>query len=164
MTTRIYVGTYAKYNEGNIFGKWMNLEDYQGKEQFLGACGELHADEDDPEFMFQDWEGIPDDLISESYLNPAAWEYMQACEEFGEGEVAAYVELFNEWSREGFQDRYHGKYESWKDMATEFLEETGELDKIPDNLRYYFDYEAYARDIRLNGDMVEHNGYFFWNQ
>lgn len=22
---RIYVGTYAKYNEGSIFGKWMDL-------------------------------------------------------------------------------------------------------------------------------------------
>ena len=53
---RIYVGTYAKYNEGSIFGKWMDLSDYSGSEEFYDACRELHSDEEDPEMMFQDWE------------------------------------------------------------------------------------------------------------
>lgn len=48
-------------------------------------------------------------------------------------------------------------------MAEELLEETGQLSEIPENLRYYFDYEKYARDIRLGGDMCESNGHFFWS-
>ena len=26
---RIYVGTYAKYNDGSIAGKWLDLNDYE---------------------------------------------------------------------------------------------------------------------------------------
>ena len=48
-------------------------------------------------------------------------------------------------------------------MAEELLEETGGLDQIPENLRYYFDYEKYANDLRLGGDFTEHDGYYFWN-
>src|SRR5690349_16831915 len=54
---RVYVGTYAKYNNGSIAGAWLDLEDYADKDSFLAACAELHKDEDDPEFMFQDFEG-----------------------------------------------------------------------------------------------------------
>ena len=35
----------------------------------------------------------------------------------------------------------------------DLLESTGELDKVPEHLRPYFDVEAYARDLELNGDV-----------
>ncbi len=54
MTMRVYVGTYAKYNDGNLFGKWFDLEDYTDLDEFYEACADLHADEEDPELMFQD--------------------------------------------------------------------------------------------------------------
>lgn len=25
---RVYCGTYAKYNDGNLFGKWIDLDDF----------------------------------------------------------------------------------------------------------------------------------------
>ena len=52
----IYVGTYQKYNEGSLYGKWIDLLDYSDLEEFYKDIRELHKDEDDPEFMFQDWE------------------------------------------------------------------------------------------------------------
>lgn len=51
---RIYVGTYAKYNDGSIEGKWFDLSDFSDKDEFYEACKELHADEEDPEYMFYD--------------------------------------------------------------------------------------------------------------
>lgn len=163
MTMRIYVGTYAKYNDGNLFGKWLNLEDYNDKEEFLKACAELHSDEDDPELMFQDWEGIPDDMVSECSVDPKCWELIEAYDEFGEDAVKAYIYCFGEWNERDFQDRYRGEFSSWEDMAEELLEETGTLESIPENLRYYFDYEKYARDLRICGDLTESNGHYFWN-
>lgn len=62
----LYCGTYGKYNDGSISGKWLRLTDYPDAEAFLRACSELHSDEADPEFMFQDCEGIPDELYGES--------------------------------------------------------------------------------------------------
>ena len=55
----VYVGTYHQYNGGSIFGKWFDLTDFDDEDEFYDACRALHAAEDDPEFMFQDWEGIP---------------------------------------------------------------------------------------------------------
>lgn len=163
MTMRVYVGTYAKYNDGNLFGKWFDLEDYTDLDEFYEACADLHADEEDPELMFQAWEGIPDGMVSECSVSPECWTLLDAYEKHDEGAVNAYIYCFGEWNESDFQDRYRGEFSSWEDMATEFLEETGQLNEIPESLRYYFDYEKYARDIRFSGDVVEHNGYFFWN-
>lgn len=163
MTMRIYVGTYAKYNDGNLFGKWLDLEDYSDKEEFLKACAELHRDEEDPELMFQDWEGIPNGMVSECSVDAECWELIEAYDEFGEDAVNAYCDCFGEWNERDFQDRYRGEYDSWEDFAEQLVDELGYLDEIPEHLRYYFDYEKYARDLRIGGDLTESNGHYFWN-
>ena len=47
-------------------------------------------------------------------------------------------------------------------MAEQFVDEMGLLSEIPENLQYYFDYEAYGRDMELSGDVFEHNRHWFW--
>ena len=42
-----------------------------------------------------------------------------------------------------------------KNYAENYLEESGLLSEIPENLRYYFDVEAFARDMMLSGDISE---------
>ncbi|MEL6257053.1 MAG: antirestriction protein ArdA [Bacteroidota bacterium] len=42
-----------------------------------------------------------------------------------------------------------------KAYAEHYLEETGQIEQIPEHLRYYFDYEAYARDLVLGSDIAE---------
>ncbi len=39
-----------------------------------------------------------------------------------------------------------------EDYAQELIEETND---IPENIRYYIDYEAIARDMKINGEIVE---------
>ena len=75
-TARVYVGTYHKYASGSIKGAWLDLDDYSDRTEFYEACKQLHADEDDPEFMFQDWESIPKGMIGESWIDEAVWEFM----------------------------------------------------------------------------------------
>lgn len=53
-TIGVYCGTYGKYAAGSIDGKWLDLSNYADMDEFLEACAELHKDEHDPEFMFQD--------------------------------------------------------------------------------------------------------------
>lgn len=79
--SRIYVGTYAKYNSGSIQGAWLDLEDFDDKESFLEACKELHADESDPELMFQDFEGFPKSMYSESSIPYALWDWLELDED-----------------------------------------------------------------------------------
>lgn len=53
---KLYVGTYAKYNNGSIGGAWLDLDGFAGYDELVAACRQLHADESDPEFMVQDVE------------------------------------------------------------------------------------------------------------
>ena len=69
MHSKVYVGTYAKYNNGSIKGDWIELNNFSSIEEFYEFCSELHSDETNPEFMFQDWENIPSELISESGIS-----------------------------------------------------------------------------------------------
>lgn len=41
------------------------------------------------------------------------------------------------------------------EYATQFIEDTGLANQLPENLQRYFDYEAYARDMVMGGDITE---------
>ncbi|KAA5978596.1 antirestriction protein ArdA [Pantoea sp. M_4] len=183
-TPAVYVGTYHKYNCGSIFGKWFDLTEFEGREDFYEACQALHADEWDAEFMFQDWEGIPQALhadewdaefmfqdwegipsrfVSESAMD---WDfiaaYKRAEEEGREAAFIAWAEYTGECDYDAFDDAYRGEAESEEDYAQEMVEGKGLLNEVPEPLRSYFDFEAYARDLFSSG-YVFHDGHVFSN-
>ena len=89
---RVYVGTYGKYNNGNLGGGWLDLADYASYNDFLGACGKLHKNERDPEFMIQDSEGFPDGLdclewLSEQDFNDVKLAMKEEQEELGKPSI-----------------------------------------------------------------------------
>ena len=116
---RVYVGTYAKYAGGSIEGAWLNISDYDSLEDFLEACRELHEDEDQPEFMFQDWENIPSELISECGIDGAIFEVQDELYEYEEAPFLAWAE-YNGWdikkdperAVDTFRDQYCGEWDS----------------------------------------------------
>jgi antirestriction protein len=133
MTTspRIYVGTYAKYNAGSIKGQWLDLEDYSDKDEFLTACAELHKDESDPEFMFQDMEGIPEGMASECHVNEDLWDWI-ALDESDRVILALYrAQGYNDASIEDARESYAGQYDSEADFAQQTAED---CDQIPKDL------------------------------
>jgi antirestriction protein len=148
---RIYVSTYAKYNAGSIKGAWLDLENFSDKESFLEACAELHKDEDDPELMFQDYEGFPESFYSESSINDNLWDWLELDEDDREL-LAVYAKHVDaDGDIDAARDAFAGKADSPEDWAAEFLEETGTLSEVPESLRNYIDFEAYARDAGFNG-------------
>jgi len=56
---------------------------------------------------------------------------------------------------------FEGKYDSYTDFAEQLVDSIGYLDNVPENIRYYFDYEKFGRD--LLHDYWEQNGYYFRN-
>lgn len=165
---QIYVGTYAKYNEGSIFGKWLKLSDYSDKDEFYEACRELHKDEQDPEFMFQDWEYIPSDLIGESWLADNIFEIIEAIDELGDDKKAAFEVWLNHGSHDittkditdlirSFEDDFQGAYDDEEDYAYEIVEQCYDLSEFA---KSYFDYAKFARDLFM-GDYWFEDGYVF---
>ena len=51
----VYCGTYRKYNNGSLFGLWLDITKFNDYDEFIDVCRQLHADEEDPELMFQDY-------------------------------------------------------------------------------------------------------------
>ena len=87
---KVYVGTYAKYNNGSLSGAWLDLSDYSDKEEFYEACRELHKDEEDAEYMFQDWENVPEGLIDESWISENFFALRDAVEDLSDTEQEAF--------------------------------------------------------------------------
>jgi antirestriction protein len=96
-TPRIYVGTYAKYNNGSIKGDWLDLTEYSTIEDFYLACADIHSDEKDPEFMFQDYENIPDGFIGESWLSDEVFEAIEIVQKIEDMSDSELVSLHNEY-------------------------------------------------------------------
>ena len=154
----IYVGTYAKYNSGSIAGKWLQLADYDSNEDFYAACKELHKDESDPEYMFQDHEYIPSSMIGESWINPKLWDYLTVMNDsYLDAEVIqAAIDL--EIPAEDIEEAYTGEYDSDADFAFELAEDLGfvESNTWP---QCCIDWERAARDLMF--DFHESNGHYF---
>ena len=156
-TPKIYVGTYAKHNDGNLYGKWLDLTDYTSKEDFYAACAELHSDEQDAEFMFQDHENILECFIGESWLSDKFFAYMEAVTNLdNEDAFTAFISNYGfDMDSEDvsdiinkFEDSFQGWYNSELDYAYEIADQCLE---IPENIASYFDYDKYASDLFLDG-------------
>ena len=146
---RIYVGTYAKYNDGSIDGEWVDLTDFaHDYDGFVKHCREIHKDEKDPEFMIQDYEGFPRKWYHEAGL-PTEEEFDKIIEisELDDSEknaYDAYLELdFSDDSIEAFREHYYGTYDGDYDLGMDFVDRFG----MPDNPEQYFDYDRFGRDL-----------------
>jgi len=170
MHSKVYVGTYAKYNNGSIKGDWIELSNFSSLEEFYEFCSELHADETDPEFMFQDWENIPSELISESSLSENIFSIIEKISDLQYNTL----EAFSTWVSignhniasddidslfESFEEDYQGCYNSEEDFAYQIIDECYDLS---DFVKSYFDYERFARDLFMS-DYTYENGHVFRN-
>jgi antirestriction protein len=156
----VYVGTFAKYNSGNLSGAWLDVSAYNDREDFIEAALALHADEADPELMFQDFQGFPRVYYGESELDFALWDWLALDEDDREMVELYQSEVDASASIDCIKEAYAGTYDSAEAWAEQWLDETGSLDEVPEGLRNYIDFEAYARDARLGGDYIFiENGY-----
>ncbi|MCT2408591.1 antirestriction protein ArdA [Chryseobacterium antibioticum] len=168
----LYCGTYAKYNNGSIFGEWLNLSDYLDYNELYEAMRELHNDEEDPEFMFQDYEApkffINQGLISECHISKDIYEIAEKINDSSlEFEIIeAYVDCIGNYCKdteellERVLDSYSGEFNSDEDFVQDMLEQDG---SIPENLPSYIfiDWERTAHNFMY--DYSASNGYYFRN-
>lgn len=118
--------------------------------------------------MFQDWENIPDSLISESWVSEKLFDLMSRIEDINNMEAfTTYVEwrgcdLDTEDIDDiisDFEDSFCGEYNSEEDCAYDLVEECYDL---PDFAKTYFDYEKFARDLFISDNYYD-NGFVFRN-
>ena len=159
----IYCGTYGKYNGGSLRGLWINIASFDDYDEFINFCLAIHADEEDPELMFQDYQGFPRELYCESCMGEEGFdkilEYASMCEKYGTEAIDDYIDL--DHGLADFEEAYCGEWDSEEDFARHIVEECYDLDRQMGSLAQYFDYEAFARDLFMYDYSMGANGNVF---
>jgi len=146
---KVYVGTYNKYNNGSIKGEWLTLSNFADVQEFNSKCQDIHKDEKDPEFMFQDHEGVPKPLIGESWLDARLFDLLNLG--LHDEEQTAFLEFMDNqnfyWddideAHQSFTDSFRGNFEKLQDFTDQEFDELY-LHEIPSHLTYVIDYDAY---------------------
>ncbi len=159
----VYVGTYKQYNNGSLYGEWVNLQTFDSHEEFIEFCHLIHFMEDDAELMFQDYMNFPQAWYSESDLDEETFDKIQEYALLDADEQEAFCDYLESIDSDAdidkFRDAYQGEYDSEKDFA-EYIANELYSDKLSDEfVANYFDYEKFARDLFYDYHFV--NGHVF---
>ena len=158
----LYVGTYAKYNNGDLTGAWISLAKCSDYDEFMRVCHCLHRDEgEDVELMFQDADNIPECWYCESGIDEETFDLIKEYADLDEDERRAYeayldLRCESDVTVEDFREHYCGEWHSEEEFTENLLEELGILDEIPEHLRRFFDVSGYSDELfRYDYDYID---------
>lgn len=160
----IYIADLNAYNNGYLKGEWVSLPQ---DEEVLEMVMDKYSNFGQTDIAIHDYE-CDFMKISEydniSNLNTIA-EEMDGLDETEIKVFKAYLDYYgSDYIDEALQTVRSGDYSIYydcsdmSDVAEQYIEETGLLSTIPDSLQYYFDYEAYGRDMEINGTFTSIDG------
>lgn len=150
LTPRIYVACLAAYNNGQLHGTWIDAN--QGADAIHEEILAMLASSPIPgaeEWAIHDYEDFGGIALSEYESIERVAEIAALLIEHGEA-FGAWYSYDPSADLSDFQDAYRGEYDSEEAYAEELADDTGMLDSLPENLRYYFDYERFARDLFMS--------------
>lgn len=148
----IYVACLAAYNAGHLHGEWLDA---------AREPAEIHEDirgilDSSPvvsggDFAIHDYEDFGAINISEYYGITEVSHLALLIDEHGDAFAAYASHVGIEYAtEESFKDAYHGHWESEQAYAEHLFDEVY-ANEVPEHLRFYIDYEAFARDIFIDG-------------
>lgn len=167
VTPKIYVASLSDYNDGRLFGRWIDADQtpeelYAVVKSMLEASPMPYAEE----WGIFDYEGFGPLRIDEYEDFHTVSMLANGVAEHGEA-FAHWVDLTGERDEDtvtNFQSSYLGCFESIEAYAESLLEDLGYKDMIqpplPEFLQPYvsIDIESLARDLELSGDVMTAEG------
>lgn len=154
---RIYVACLAAYNNGILHGEWIDAE--QTAEDLMQSIQDMLSRSpvsDAEEWAIHDHEGFNGYRLSEYTSMEDVAMLAEKLEEHGAAFVA-FLDAFGLDVQQGaddFDNAFRGSWDSVEDYAENFLEDMGTFQNVPDMLRNYFDFGAFARDMQMGGDIT----------
>ena len=172
---KIYVGTYRKYNNGDLSGKWISLP--TDEETLRNELRAVAGNEKDPEFMIQEFETAIEGMEpaeSENIIElnnvMAQLKELDITDNSSDAAKALSVMLGRGMTfEEALQKVTDGDYTFYAIDESKFNQEEalglelvelagGEENLSRDTLEMYFDYEGYGRDKIINGNLEKVDG------
>lgn len=175
---RIYVACLASYNNGVLHGEWLDVtsdedELWEGIKRVLRTSPYPNVEVEYPEgsgkmvpsaeeWAVHDYDGVPSDFgeypsVEKLCQYAGLFEELESYED--EDAFRAYLDQVHgndlDSAVEDFRERYQGHHASFQDFAEEYADDVGLLSDVPDNIRCYFDYERFARDLAHDYTVVE---------
>lgn len=164
----VYVGTYGKYNGGDVYGEWLDLTKFTDVDEFVDVCKVLHGP-GDHEFMIQDYQNFPKALYSESL----SMDLMQKAIDYAnlDSDEQEFVEAYADaWGAQAFEnnevsdllrdanDHFFCMENDLEDRITEIFYES-----YPQavDIEGYIDWDKVIRDYSM--DYTISQGYVFIN-
>lgn len=156
---KIFISNLKEYNNGKSSVSGVSLP-CEGLEEVLNKISNNGNDE----LFISDYETDISNLKISEYddilqLNEIAEEI----DNLSDDEVIAlqaYLEQYND-IEQALEEVRQGNYtiyydcDDMSDVAYQVVNESGLLDGVPETLKGYFDYEAYGRDIDINGTFIQ---------
>ncbi|HBE9445502.1 antirestriction protein [Clostridioides difficile] len=148
---RVYIANLGKYNEGELVGNWFTPPiDWDNLKERIGLNSEYE------EYAIHDWE-LPFEISEYTSID----EINRLCsmaEELASTDIGEAISDIKKAFFSSFEELYEHKedivyYPGCSDMS----DECNMLGEIPENVRNYINYEAYARDLEINYSFVVTN-------
>ena len=161
----VCVQCLAAYNQGEHHWVWVDLVEMANQGETLTECIQWMLASSPAafaeEWMFSDSSGLPGYLQGEHVATVSVEAYALACERVDDQYREAFRLLCDYLGETVDADRFDEMFlgeQDPEDYVADYYDETNE---IPDHLLPYIDWEAIARDWRLNGDLIVVDGYLF---
>jgi len=159
---RIYVASLADYNEGRLYGAWIDAA--QEADELEQSVKEMLARSPSPgaeEWAIHDYEGFGELRLDESESLATVAKVARGIAEHGPAFAAwaAHVGTDSE-ALEEFEDAYMGEWDNAAAFAEEMFDDLWQMEEImrgvPELLAAYIriDYEAFVRDMVSNGELA----------
>ena len=157
---KIYVTNLSKYNEGALVGEWVSLpcEDIEEVLEKISTSGK-------DELFISDYETDINGLKVAEYEDSLQLnEIAEEIEEMREDELIAfqaYLEQYANNMEQALEEVRQGNYriyyncDNMEDVAYQVVNDCGLLDGVPEEVKIYFDYEAYGRDLDINRTFIQ---------
>lgn len=161
---KIYLTNLGKYNEGELVGEWVELP--VSEEELEAVKTRIGINEHYEEMFITDYETDFGYRIGEYDNIEELNEVAEQFEGLDEEEQRVFEVMLEDGytSEEALEKISNGDYRIYydckdmSDVAYTVVEECGYLNQIPENLQSYFDYEAFGRDLDIEGTFYYNNG------
>ena len=157
---KIYLTNLGKYNEGELLGEWVELPVSQ--DELKEVFKRIGINEQYEEYFITDYECDFYEVGEYENLDTLN-EIAEKLNELEEEESTFAKALMSECGYtldEAIEKVNNGDYRIYSDcndmtdVAYEVVEECGYLNNVPENVARYFDYEAFGRDLGIEGTFI----------
>ncbi len=148
---KIYVACLASYNSGIFHGEWIDATQGQDVIQDeINAILKRSSISGAEEWAIHDFEDFGRNTLSEYESISVVSEMAEFIESHGELGIKLMEHFYSiECAEDAIENYYYGEHESELDFASDLFDDCYGCD-IPDNVKYYIDYDAFCRDIFMS--------------